>query len=190
MRIRIPIIRTTDSERKRSGLGLKTAVAATASSGPPISILRLGNVRKGAERSAADRRVTGADTATVRYKSERSRCGRRARSGEWCSLLKSPSAGASTSLLISWRADILSFSLLYRCNSMCVFAVDQCVFYESNPSVCSGCFGVSVGTRRGSVMRRSPGRTTKPAMASRTSCRRSPRPPGARKPSCSAPSVR
>uniref|UniRef100_A0A8R7TG59 Uncharacterized protein n=1 Tax=Triticum urartu TaxID=4572 RepID=A0A8R7TG59_TRIUA len=81
---------------------------------------------------------------------------------QWCSLSKSPSAGPSTSLLlISWRA------------------------------LWSGCFGVSVGKRRGSVMRRSPGRTTTLATASRSSCRRSPRPPGARKPSsCSAPSAR
>lgn len=102
---------------------------------------------------------------------------------QWCSLSKSPSTGPSTSLLlISWRARILSFSLLSRCNSMCVFVANQCVFYESNPLVCSGCFGVSVGKRRGSVMRRLPGCTTTLATASRTSCRRSSRPPGARNP--------
>uniref|UniRef100_A0A8R7V3E6 Uncharacterized protein n=1 Tax=Triticum urartu TaxID=4572 RepID=A0A8R7V3E6_TRIUA len=46
-------------------------VAATASFGPPIPILRRNNDRRGAEWPAADRR-----------KSERSRGGGRARSGE------------------------------------------------------------------------------------------------------------
>ena len=40
-------------------------VAATASFGPPIPILRRNNDRRGAEWPAADRRVTGADTAAV-----------------------------------------------------------------------------------------------------------------------------